>query len=115
MELCEWHGANKKCRLEYLPDALHRTILQVTLEIKLRHWRSLDLPMGSIMSLLRSYERSMLEESSFVNWWNMWVVFGPAERQEMLRRISLVFPDFAYSMLGHWYRHSVCSYMETMD
>ena len=57
MDLCTWHGANKVSRLDYLPDALHRTILQVTLEIKLRHWRSLDLPMGSIMSLLRSYER----------------------------------------------------------
>ena len=57
----------------------------------------------------------MSEDSSFVNWWNMWAVFGPADRQEMLRRISLVFPDFAYNMLGHWYRHSVCSHMETMD
>ena len=115
MDLCTWHGANKVSRVDYLPDALHRTILQVTLEIKLRHWRSLDLPMGSIMSLLRSYERSMSKDSSFVNWWNMWAVFGPADRQEMLQRISLVFPDFTYNMLGHWYRHSVCSQMEAMD
>ena len=69
MDLCPWHGANKISRMDYLPDALHRTILQVTLEIKLRHWRSLDLPMGSIMSLLRSYEQSMSDDSSFVNWW----------------------------------------------
>ena len=32
-----------------------------------------------------------------------------------MQRVSLVFPDFAYSMLGHWYRHSVCSHMEAMD
>ena len=98
-----------------MQDALHRTILQVTLEIKLRHWRSLDLPMGSIMALLRRYEQSMSEVSSFVNWWTMWEAFGPADRQEMLRRISLVFPHFSYGMLGHWYRHTVCSQLESMD
>ena len=47
----------------------------------------------------------MSEVSSFVNWWDMWEAFGPADRLEMFRRISLVFPDFSYSMLDHWYRH----------
>ena len=109
------HGPNKIRQHFWPPDSLHRTVLQVSLEIQLRKWRRMDLPLGSIMDLLRFYERIMSVESSFCNWWDMWQHFQPAERLELLRRVSLVFPDFAHCMLDNWYRYSVGYDLESMD
>ena len=115
MELCAPHGSNKLSRSDLqLVDATHKLVCDVSLEIQLQRWRSLQLPAASTMDLYRLYERDLAKESAFCNWWSMWSLFGAQERLQMLRQVSLVAPAFSDAMLEVWYRKVACS-VESLD
>ena len=103
------HGRNKSAGADYSIDVRHKLVLDVTLDIQLRRWRTMQLPMRSIVDLYRLYEREMSHESAFCNWWSMWCLFEGEDRVDMLRRVSLVDPAFSHDMLETWYRKLACS------
>ena len=95
---------SKQVRTASVLDPLHKLVLDTALELLLRRWRHRGLPHSSIMSLYRLYGRELCLESSFCIWWDMWCLFDEAERVVFLQGISLVDQEFAWDMLGVWYR-----------
>ena len=98
------HGCNKTVE-DFSIDPTHKLVLDAALEVQLRRWRRMCIPLGSVMDLFRLYSRELSRESAFCIWWNMWSLFGGDDRVDFLQQISLADPTFPSHMLEAWYRY----------